>query len=151
MGVGRVLALDLGRARIGVAVSDGLRLAANPVCVVASRGDEADLESAARLAAEHEAVEIVVGLPINMDGTESAGSAHARAFAKSLAVRTGKPVWLMDERLTSAAAGDLLLAEGVRGKKRKARVDKVAAAFILQAFLDRPGEAQRADAPGAVS
>ncbi|MCC6157595.1 MAG: Holliday junction resolvase RuvX [Deltaproteobacteria bacterium] len=151
MSVGRVLAVDLGRARIGIAVSDGLRLAANPVCVVPSRGDEADLENVARLANEHEAVEIVVGLPLNMDGTESTGSAHARAFALRLAAQTGKPVWLMDERLTSAAAENLLLAEGVRGKKRKARVDKVAAAFILQAFLDRPGEAVPTFASGVGS
>lgn len=148
MSVGRVLAVDLGRARIGIAVSDGLRLAANPVCVVPSRGDEADSENVARLANEHEAIEIVVGLPLNMDGTESAGSTHARAFASRLAAQTGKPVWLIDERLTSTAAGNLLLAEGVRGKKRKARVDKVAAAFILQAFLDRPGEALPAHAGG---
>lgn len=151
MSAGRVLGVDLGRARIGIAISDGLRLAANPVCVTPSRGDEADLASVARLAREHEAVEIVVGLPLNMDGSESAGSTHARAFASHLAERTGKPVWLVDERLTTTAAEDLLLAEGVRGRKRKARVDKVAAAFILQAFLDRPAEALPALDRGAPS
>lgn len=136
MTIGRVMAIDLGTKRIGVAISDALRMAANPLAVLPDKSEDENLSALDALAREHEIVEIVVGLPLHMDGTESHGSMYARLFAKKLAARTGLPVHLRDERLTSVAAEDFLLQQGVRGAKRKARVDREAAAFILQGYLD---------------
>ncbi|MCB9488785.1 MAG: Holliday junction resolvase RuvX [Deltaproteobacteria bacterium] len=136
MAAGSVMAIDLGTVRIGVAVSDGLRMGANPLEMIPAKHEEAVFDRLLELSAEHEVVEFVVGLPLNMDGTESPGSTRARQFAEKLSAVTGKPAHLWDERLSSWAAENALIEGGVRREKRKKYVDKVAAAYILQSYLD---------------
>ena len=133
---GKVMGIDLGKVRIGIAISDGLRLCANPLAVLRARDAAADIAAVIRLAEENEIEEFVVGLPLNMDDTESAGSAKARSFAAALETASGKPVNLWDERLSTVAAEEVLEAGTVKRRKRKRIVDKVAATVILQEFLD---------------
>lgn len=131
----RILGLDFGEKRIGVAVSDPLGITAQGLTVISyERPDEA-LEMTARLCREYAAEEIVVGLPLNMDGSRGAAARAAGEFAARLADLVPIPVRVVDERLTSRAAERALLEGGVRrGTRRKVR-DKVAAALILESYL----------------
>ncbi len=133
---GRVMGIDPGQARIGVAVSDELRLAANPVCVIKAKSQHENAAEIARLAAEHEVREIVIGLPLHMNGDESPGSQKARALAALVEAETGLPVHLWDERLSTMAVESVMIEAGVSRKKRKGVIDKVAATYILQGWLD---------------
>jgi putative holliday junction resolvase len=136
MMLGKVMAIDLGTVRIGIAVSDGLQLCANPLTVVRSKGVDADLEAVSRLAAEHEITRFVVGLPLNMDDSESEGSRRARAFAERLSEMTGLPVELRDERLSTVDAQEALRRGATKRKKRRSVIDMAAATVILQDYLD---------------
>ncbi len=131
----RVMAIDYGDARTGVAVSDGLGLLAGYTTVIRSRNPEQVLEELAALAREREAGELVVGLPRNMDGTEGPRAELCRAFAGRLAERTGLPVTLWDERRTTVEAHQILHASGKRMKRHKQTVDAVAASLILEGYL----------------
>jgi putative Holliday junction resolvase len=134
---GALMGLDPGAKTIGVAVSDGLRLVATALETIRRRRFA---EDAARLGeiARHRAVAgVVVGLPLNMDGSEGPRAQSARAFARNVAGALGLPVALMDERLSSFAAEEAMLAAGVPRRRRAGAVDKVAAAIILQGALDR--------------
>lgn len=130
-----MLGLDLGEARIGVAVSDPDRRMAIPVGTVRT-GAPADLRAIAALLREHGATEIVVGLPLSMSGERGAAAAHAERFARVLGEHLGVPVHLQDERLTTVEADRRLADAGVRGRERRRAVDRTAATVILQAFLD---------------
>lgn len=133
---GRVLALDLGQARIGVAISDPDRRVAVPVGTVRT-GAPADLKAIAALVREHGVVEIVVGHPVHMSGRRGEAADHAERFAQALRGLLGLPVHLQDERLSTVEAGRRLAGAGVRGRARREVVDQAAAALILQAYLDR--------------
>jgi putative Holliday junction resolvase len=131
-----LLAVDLGKARTGLAVCDENEVLASPAGVVSEWNPERLLERIAEEAKSRGAKEIVVGLPRNMDGTEGESAQNARAFAERLGERTGLPVHLQDERGTTITAHNYLNETDTRGKKRKAVVDAVAATVILEAYLD---------------
>ncbi|MCB2185841.1 MAG: Holliday junction resolvase RuvX [Deltaproteobacteria bacterium] len=137
---GKLLALDLGAARIGVAVSDEERLTAQPLTVLPRVNREADVQAIGRLAAREKVVGIVVGLPCRLSGEEGPEAARARSFGKRLARRLGLAVHFCDESLTSAEAHELLLAADQSRARRRAAVDKLAAALILRRYLDGLGE-----------
>ena len=134
---GALIGLDLGTKTIGVAASDPDRRLASGVTTIARRTFSADAERVLTLAAERQAVGFILGLPINMDGSEGPRAQSTRAFARSLAGRTPLPIALWDERLSTAAVERELIAADVSRAKRKAVIDQHAAAFILQGALDR--------------
>lgn len=135
-GTGRVLAVDLGDKRVGLAVSDPLGLTAQGLDTLERRGDRVDLEALRQTCAEREVARIVVGLPRNMDGSEGPRAQKSRAFARRLHEATGLPVFLWDERLSSAEAERVLIAADVSRQKRKQAVDRMAAQVILQGYLE---------------
>jgi putative Holliday junction resolvase len=142
----RTLGLDLGTKRIGVAVADSAGTLATPYEVVARSGDRArDHRRIADLAAETEAAQLVVGLPLSLDGTEGPAARAALEEIEELRVATGLPVTPWDERLTTVTA-DQQLAH-LDGRARRAVVDKVAAAVMLQGWLDHRRTSDREDPP----
>jgi putative Holliday junction resolvase len=132
---GCVLGLDLGDARIGVAVSDDERRMAVPIGTVAT-GAPADLKAVAALVAEHHATTVVVGLPLSMNGDRGPAAVKAESFAGALRSFLDVPVELHDERLSTVEADRSLRAAGVDGRARRKVVDRSAATVILQAWLD---------------
>jgi putative Holliday junction resolvase len=134
---GALIGLDLGSKTIGVAASDPDRRLAAGVETIARTKFAADAARLLKLAAERNAAGFVLGLPINMDGSEGPAAQSARAFARNLAQRTELPIALWDERLSTAAVERDLIAADVSRRKRAAVVDQHAAAFILQGALDR--------------
>jgi putative Holliday junction resolvase len=133
----RIAALDVGDARIGVAVSDELGITAQGVGVVQRVGGRRDLEALARILAPYAPERLVVGLPLNMNGTEGPQAARVRAFAEKAAAHLALPVEFWDERLTTVAAERILLEGDLRRKRRRELVDRVAAALILEGYLAR--------------
>lgn len=132
----KIMAVDLGHARTGIAISDiGERLA-SPVGTITEYVDERLLPKIADAAREQRAEMIVVGHPKNMDGTRGESARRAEELAEKLGEMTGLPVQLWDERMTTVSAIGYLNQTDVRGKKRKQVVDTVAATIILQDFLD---------------
>src|SRR5262250_3616863 len=134
---GALIGLDLGSKTIGVAASDPDRRLASAVETIARRNFSADAARLLALAAERRAVACVLGLPINMDGSEGPRAQSARAFARNLARLTELPIAFWDERLSTAAVERELIAANARRGKRKAVIDQHAAIFILQGALDR--------------
>ena len=133
----RALGLDLGSKRIGVALADSAGTVATPYEVVARTGDrERDHRRIAELAAEAEADQLVVGLPLSLDGSVGQAAEAALAEADELGRATGLPVAMWDERLTTVSADRDLLALDLKAPARRKVVDKVAAAIMLQAWLD---------------
>ena len=133
----RALGLDLGSVRIGVATSDPGRVIASPYDVIARGKDHAvDHAAIAAAVAESAADVVVVGLPRNMSGKETAAAQAVRAEADELRAALDVPIVFWDERLSTVTAQRSLIAGGVRRKQRKGTVDKVAAAVILQSWLD---------------
>jgi len=132
---GRVLGLDHGSRRVGVAVSDALRITAQPLEVVARARAVARV---AEIVAEYEIEEIVVGLPTSLKGTEGPPASAARGFGGEIAQATGIEVSYVDERFTTVTAEKVMLQAGAKRQVRRESLDKIAAAIILQAFLDRP-------------
>ena len=132
----RLLALDVGDVRIGVAVCDSLEMAAFPVGVVRRVGSlKRDIASVGALAVEQEAEGIVVGLPLSLDGEVGPQAQKTQGFAKALANLLPIPIVLWDESLSSVEAEDLLIAQGVSRAKRRERIDQTAAALILESYL----------------
>jgi putative Holliday junction resolvase len=141
---GVVLGLDAGTVRVGLAASDPTGTLASPVTVLERRQGARLWERLREEARRRGAVGIVVGLPLRMDGVEGTAAAAARALAEEAHEQTGLPVELWDERLSSVEAERALLAAGVRRRPRRERIDAVAAAVVLQAWLDaRRSQAQR--------
>ncbi len=134
---GALLGLDLGTKTIGVAGSDPERRLATGIATIARTRFAADAERLLALAQERRAVGLVLGLPINMDGSEGPRAQSTRAFARNLARLTDLPIALWDERLSTAAVERDLIAADVSRAKRAAVIDQHAAAFILQGALDR--------------
>jgi putative Holliday junction resolvase len=133
--VPRTLGVDLGERWIGLALSDPMGISARPLEVVA-RGDPF-WKALERLVAEEGVDRLVLGLPLNMDGSEGPRARDALAFKAEIERRSGLPVETWDERLTTAQAEAALRSSGLSGRKRAERVDKVAAQIILQSYLDR--------------
>jgi putative Holliday junction resolvase len=134
----RVAALDVGDARIGVAVSDELGMTARGIGVVRRVGGLRDLDGVAALLAPYAPERLVIGLPLNMDGSEGPRAAKTRRFADRVAAHLQIPIDLFDERLTTVAANEAMAATGVRRKRRRELVDQMAAAIILESYLARP-------------
>jgi len=134
---GALIGLDLGSKTIGVAASDPQRRVAAPVETIARRRFDLDANRILDLAAERRAAGIVLGLPINMDGSEGPRAQSTRAFARNLARLTPLPIALWDERLSTAAVERALIAADASRRARKAVIDAHAAAYILQGALDR--------------
>jgi len=134
---GALIGLDLGTKTIGVAASDPDRKLATGVETIARKNFSKDAERLLALAAERSAIGFVLGLPVNMDGSEGPRAQSTRAFARNLAKLTALPIALWDERLSTAAVERDLIAADVSRKKRAAVIDQHAAAFILQGALDR--------------
>lgn len=131
----RIMGIDYGDARTGVAISDLLCSIVGTAYVVPSRNREKAMADLVRLAREHQVTEIVVGLPRNMDGTEGPRAELCRAFAEELRQATGLPVAMWDERRTTVEAHNILSAHNYHGQKRKNTVDAVAASLILEGYL----------------
>ena len=131
----RVLAVDFGTKKLGLALSDPQGRMALPRGVMPRSGEERDLAELARLVAEEGVAALVVGLPLSLGGEETPSSRRALDFGRKLAARTGLAVHFVDERLTSSEAKARLRESGARAKKAKARLDAEAAAVILESFL----------------
>ncbi len=131
----RVMGIDYGDARTGVAISDLLCTIVGTTTVIHSRNMEKTLLEIGRLVSENQVGEIAVGLPKNMDGTEGARAALCRQFAQKVEEITGLPVKLWDERRTTVEAHNILSEHNYHGKKRKNTVDAVAASLILEGYL----------------
>ncbi len=133
----RVLALDVGERRIGVAVSDPSGTIAMTAGVILRRTWAQTLADVSARAAAHQAERIVVGLPLRMDGTEGDAAAAVRKFVERLRATVSLPIDVQDERLSTAAAERTMIAGDVRRGRRRATRDAVAAAIFLQTYLDR--------------
>lgn len=132
----RLAALDVGDKRIGVAVSDALRLTAQPLATVERRSLAGDSEAIRALLAPYEIEKVIAGLPLNSRGEEGEQADRVRHFCKRFEKETGFAVEFQDERFTTAQGERMLIESGVRRSRRKEVRDRVAAALILQAWLD---------------
>jgi putative Holliday junction resolvase len=132
----RIMALDVGNKRIGVALSDPTGTLASGVAVVAHRSREADAGAVAALARENEVAEIVVGLPLLLSGKAGEQARGAKRLGAELKRVSGLPVVYWDERMTTAAAHRLMYEAGIPGRRHAKRVDAAAAELILQSYLD---------------
>lgn len=132
---GRLLALDLGTKRVGVAVSDELHLTVQPLAPLRRTNWKTLLRQISDLRHSFDAQGVVIGLPLNLDGTEGEAAQAARRIARNLSLSLAVPVHLQDERLTSHAAEESLRAAGFSGEELNARVDSEAAAIILRDFI----------------
>ena len=132
----RILALDLGKRRIGLAISDPLRITAQGLPNLVRTRIRDDLDALEQMVKEREVGLVLLGNPINMKGTEGRQSVWVREFAIAMEKRTGVPVKLWDERLTSVEAGRVLRSSGISIEKRAAAVDKLSAVILLQSYLD---------------
>ncbi|HSY73430.1 MAG TPA: Holliday junction resolvase RuvX [Alloacidobacterium sp.] len=134
--VPRLMGLDVGNRRIGVAVSDGLGLIAQPVLTLIRKKPREDLRSLARLVRKYSCTEIVIGNPLHLSGDQSHQAEKTQAFAQLLADETKLPVHLWDERLTTTEAHRILYESGRPRTEHRGLVDQVAAVIILQGFMD---------------
>jgi len=134
---GKLLGLDLGTKTIGVAVSDGMRYSATPLETIQRTKFTTDAARLLELIGENQAVALVLGLPLNMDGSEGPRVQSTRAFARNLGQKTPLPILFWDERLSTSAVTRMLIEADTRRDKRAEVVDKLAASYILQGFLDR--------------
>ena len=136
----RILGLDYGSVTVGVAVNDGLGLTVQPVEKIVRKEENKLRRTCARieeLVREYGISEIVLGLPLNMDGSEGKRAEKTRAFGDMLARRTGLPVVYQDERLTTVEADEILTDSGIRRQDRKTYIDQIAAVLILEEYLRR--------------
>jgi putative Holliday junction resolvase len=132
----RILALDLGKKRIGLAISDPLGITAQGLPNLVRINKRTDLAALEQLVRQREVGLILMGNPINMRGDEGRQSGWVREFAQALEKRTGLPVKLWDERLTSVEASRVLRSSGISIEKRAAAVDRLSAVILLQSYLD---------------
>jgi putative Holliday junction resolvase len=138
---GRILALDVGKKRIGLAVSDGLGITAQGLPTLHRTRIRDDLDHLDAVCREYEVRLLLVGQPLHMSGSESRQGAYTKEFAGRLAERTGLPVRHLDERLTTVQAERVLRESGISIEKRARAVDRLAAVLLLQSFLDSGAEA----------
>ena len=140
---GRIAAIDFGTVRIGVAITDPRQTIASPLDNYTRRTEQLDAAYFVRLTSEERIAGFVIGLPVHASGDESAKSQEARRFGAWLASVTGRPVCYYDERYSSAMAEQLLGEAGLTRKRRQERLDKLAAQFILSAFLEAQAAGNR--------
>jgi len=141
MATGRVMALDVGKVRVGVALSDPLGYTAQPLLTLWRKSRGEDLRSLLRLIRKHEVVEIIVGNPLHMSGDVSPWAAKVQEFADELRKRSTLPVTLWDERLSSVAAHEILDEAGHDSRNRKYVIDQVAAVVILRGWMEAKEQA----------
>jgi len=134
---GRIMGLDLGTKTIGVAISDGMRYSATPLETIKRTKFTADAVRLDELIAQNAIVAVILGLPLNMDGSEGPRVQSTRAFARSLAQRITLPIAFWDERLSTSAVTRMMIQADMRRDRRAEVVDKLAASYILQGALDR--------------
>ena len=132
---GAILAIDLGEARIGVAVAERVDLPALPLATIAHTNRDADIGAIDAMAAERGAETIVVGYPLKLDGTVGPAAQRVDRFVEALKARFRGEIVLVDERLTTAAAAKKLMATGATGSKRRGVIDRLAAVEILESYL----------------
>ena len=132
----RILGLDMGEKRIGVAISDGLGITAQCLDVITRKGLEEDTKELNNIIETHKVVEIVVGLPINMNGTRGDAANKVIEFVHSIKDYIKIPVKTWDERLTTSQGEKILIGADVSRKKRKKIIDKLAAQILLQSYMD---------------
>ena len=137
----RSLGLDIGDKRIGVALSDPEGILASPFTIINCRDEESDIEAITNIVNQQEVKQIVVGLPRSMDGSLGKQAEKVKSFAQKLSDHTEVPVEFRDERLTTVSAKRLMQVAKTKKTKRKARDDAIAAALILQGYLDEGHEA----------
>jgi putative Holliday junction resolvase len=131
-----VIAIDLGTRRIGVAVTDELRMTAHPQATIARRGGQRDLDAIAALVRSHDAERVVLGLPLSPEGEVGRAAASVQAFAARLRQAIDVPVDLIDESFSTVEAEEVLLAADLSRARRREVIDKVAAAVILRRWLE---------------
>ena len=132
----RILALDHGTKRMGIAISDELKMIAQPLEFIPAEPRQALVDRLRDLVKEKEVELIVIGMPRNMNGTYGPAAEKVRAFADGIRTEIETPIRFWDERLTSTQANRLLAEANVKGRDRREKVDKMAAAILLQSFLD---------------
>jgi len=132
----RVLGLDIGTVRIGVAVSDAGGSVASPLVVLEARGLASDIRPLARIVEDYEVEQIVVGIPLTLSGDEGPQAATTREVAEAISLALDLPVAYVDERLSSAEARRVMREAGMSDREQRGSVDKVAAAILLQGYLD---------------
>lgn len=134
---GKILGLDLGTKTIGVAVSDAMRYSASPLETIRRTKFTKDADRVEQLVAENQIVAMILGLPLNMDGSEGPRVQSTRAFARNLGQRIILPIAFWDERLSTSAVTRMMIDADLRRDRRAEVVDKLAASYILQGALDR--------------
>ena len=132
----RILALDIGDRRIGVAVSDPTGLLARPLTIIARKDIASDVQTVCRLIGEHSAGKIIIGLPLSLDGRAGPQAEKVQDFVEELKPSLNIPLEMRDERFSTAAVREQRLESGTKKKKRRAPDDDAAAAVILQGYLD---------------
>ena len=133
---GRVLALDLGKKRIGLALSDELGMTAQGLETLEREGRRDDIETLRRLAVDNNVKLILMGDPLHMSGEQSRQGEYTREFARELEYKTGLPIRFWDERWTSREAERTLRGSGIANDRRKATIDRLSAVILLQSYLD---------------
>ncbi len=132
----RIMGVDYGDKRIGIALSDLLCIISSPYEVYQNKGEEDALKHLGQIIKDNDVTEVAFGLPLNMDGSEGERAKLHRQFGERLEKYSGVKVFYVDERLTSAEAEDILISSGVRREKRKELIDKISAQLILQSYID---------------
>jgi putative Holliday junction resolvase len=133
----KIVALDIGTVRIGVAASDILEVIASAYTVYKRKNDKADVIAIADIVNSLQAGQVVIGLPLKMDGSEGQSVEMAKNFGEELSKLISVPIVYQDERLSTVSAQRVLIESGMRREKRKDKVDSIAATFILQTYLDK--------------
>jgi putative Holliday junction resolvase len=148
--IGRTLAVDLGSRRTGLAICDALGIAIRTLAPIVAGSVEEHLDGVLAAAAAEDVERVLLGLPLNMDGSEGTAARAARAFATSLAERgQGLAVELADERLTTVEAAELLAEAGLRRERQRERIDSTAAAVLLRTWIEARRAERAAEEPGA--
>lgn len=142
---GRILAIDLGKKRAGLAISDPLGITAQGLPTLQRQNNRQDLEDLADLVSGHGVQLIVMGNPLHMSGNDSRQAAYTREFADRLAQRTGLPIVFWDERYTTVIAERVLRESGIGLDKRKKAVDQLAAVILLESYLDACATAESSE------
>lgn len=133
----KIVALDIGTVRIGIATSDIMEIIASPHSVYRRKNMAADVEEISKLISELGAGKVVIGLPLKLDGSEGSSVTMAKDFGEALKTKISAEIVYVDERLSTVSAERVLIESGMRREKRKDKIDSVAATFILQTYLDR--------------
>ena len=133
----KIIALDIGTVRIGIATSDIMEIIASAYEVYRRKNLDTDVKYISELVSKLDVGEIVIGLPLKLDGTEGQSVEMAREFGKMLSESTNVPIVYQDERLSTVSAQKMLIEAGMRREKRKDKVDSIAATIILQTYLDK--------------